>query len=60
MEQIEIYIIIATVLLFGTLLLSSLAKMGSQLSRQEELEELNRVRDAQTREVDYSGFAETE
>lgn len=60
MEHIGIYIVIAVVLLFGILLISGLTKMGSELSRQEELEDLKRLRDAQAREVDYSGFAETE
>ena len=60
MEHIGIYIVIAVVLLFGILLLSSLTKMGSELSRQEELEDLKRLREAQAREVDYSEFAETE
>ena len=60
MEHIGIYIVVAVVLLFGILLLSSLTKMSSDLSRQEELEDLKRVREAQAREVDYSEFAETE
>lgn len=54
-----VYIIIAIVV-FVILLLHSLTKLGSNLSRQEELDAFNQLNAAESSQVDYSEFAETE